>query len=137
MIVDKITLLISQVELCNKASYSELLDNLEDIELLIETGARLSLQLVLIVIRVTAAEAPWAGEVLLAEETPHTVPEWLATVVAFTAQVVLELVAMLRWLWVVVAILVLGFLHVVVQLLGHRVVEGEALVSSEDISDET
>ena len=71
VIVHEVALLLTQVELSHEASDSQFLNDLEDVELLIQTGARLALQLVLKVVGVAAAEAPRAVEILLAEESPH------------------------------------------------------------------
>lgn len=137
MIVDQVALLISQFQLSNEASDSQLLDDLQDVELLIESLACLRLQLILVVIRVAAAQAPWTREILFAEEAPHIVAERLATVAALGSQVMLELLAVFRWLWIVVTILVLSLLHIVVEFLGHGVVQGETLVGSQYIPNET
>ena len=71
VVVDEVALGLVQVQLSNETTDSELLDDLEDIELLIKTSTRLTLQLVLVIIRMAAAEAPWAVEILLAEEPRH------------------------------------------------------------------
>ena len=55
MIVDKVALLVRQLQLSDEASNSQLLDDLQDIELLIKSRARLCLKLVLVVIRVATA----------------------------------------------------------------------------------
>jgi len=83
VIVDQVVLLSGEVELSDEASDSEFLDNLADVELAVEAGAGLALQLVLVGVRVLAAEAPGAGEVLLLEEAPHGVPERSAPVTHF------------------------------------------------------
>lgn len=137
MIVDQVALLIRQLQLSDEASNSQLLDDLQDIELLVKSRARLCLKLVLVVIRVATAQAPRARKVLFAEEAPHVVAEGLAAIAALSAQVMLELLAMLRWLWIMVTILVFGLLNIVVEFLGHGVVQGETLVGSQHISDET
>lgn len=54
-----------------------------------------------------------------------------------STQVMLELISGLRGLGIVIALLVLLFLNIVVKLLCHRVVEGESLVSSENVADKT
>lgn len=83
VIVDQVVLFSGEVELSDEASDSEFLDNLADVELAVEACAGLALQLVLIRVRVLAAEAPWAREVLLLEEAPHGVPERSAPVTHF------------------------------------------------------
>ena len=137
VIVDQVALLIRELELSDKTGNSELLNDLKDVKLGVESRTGLALQLVLIVVRVPAAETPWTGEVLLAEEAPHAVAEGLTTVADLSAQVVLELLLLFGGLRVVIAIFMLGLLNIVVKFLGHGVIEGEALVGAEDVADET
>lgn len=75
--VDQVALLLGELELGDEAGNSELLDNPHDIELLIETCLGLSLQVVVSLATVSAAEAPWGREVLLTNESPHGVLEGL------------------------------------------------------------
>ena len=136
VVVDEVALLVGQVKLGDEAGYSKLLNDLEDIELLVEPGARLCLELVLGTVRVPAAQAPRTVEVLLTTESPHGVAERLAPVVDLSIEVGLEGTGVLGWFRVVHAALVLLLLYIVVKLLGHGVVKGEALVGTEDVSDE-
>jgi hypothetical protein len=136
VVVNKVALLLAQVKLSNEAGYSKLLNDLEDVKLLIEPGARLCLELVLGTVRVPAAQAPRTVEVLLTTESPHGVAERLAPVVYLGVEVGLEGTFVLGWFRVVMALLVLLLLYIVVKLLGHRVVKGEALVGTKDVSNE-
>jgi hypothetical protein len=136
VVIDEIALLVGQVELGNETGYSKLLNDLEDVKLLIEPGARLCLELVLGTVRVSAAQAPRTIEVLLTTESPHGVAERLAPVVDLSMEIALEGTGVLGWFWVVHAALVLLLLYIVVKLLGHGVVKGEALVGTKDVSNE-
>lgn len=55
MVVDQVALLLSELELGNKASNSELLNDVEDVELGVESCTGFRLKLVLVVIRMPAA----------------------------------------------------------------------------------
>lgn len=141
MIVYKVALLLSEVELRDKAGNSKFLDDLEDVELGVEAASGLALEFVQFVLAIglPAAEAPGAGEVLLAEEAPHTVVEGLTAPFDLSQQVVDEWVLVL---WSIVVfidsiVLILSFLDIVVQLLGHGVVKRESLVGTENVADET
>ena len=136
VVVDEIALLIAQVKLSNEAGYSKLLNDLQDVKLLVETGSRLCLKLVLGIVRVPATQAPWTVEVLLTTESPHRVAERLAPVMNLSMEVALEAAGVLGRSRVVVAALVRLFLDIVVKFLCHGVVKGEALVGSKDISNE-
>ena len=113
------------------------MNDLEDVKLLIETRARLCLELVLGIVGVPAAQAPRTVEVFLTTESPHGVAERLAPIVDFGMKVALEGAGVLGWFRIVVATLVLFFLYIVVKLLCHGVVKGEALVGTKDISNES
>ena len=113
------------------------MNDLEDVKLLIETRARLCLELVLGIVRVPAAQAPRTVEVFLTTESPHRVAERLSPVVDFGMKVTLEGAGVLGWLRVMVTTLVLLLFNIVVKLLCHGVVKGEALVGTKDISNES
>ena len=136
VVVDEVALLVAQVKLGNEAGYSKLLNDLEDVKLLVETCARLCLELILGIMRVPAAQAPWTVEVLFTTESPHRVAERLAPVMDLSMEVALEGTGVLGRFRVVVAALVLLLLYIVVKLLCHGVVKGEALVGTKDISNE-
>jgi len=137
MVVNQVALLVRELELGDKASDSQLLNDLEDVELGVESGASLGLELVLSILGMPAAQTPRTGEVLLAEEAPHGVFEGLAAVAHLSSQVVLELLVLLGGTWVVVTIFVLLFLNIVVELLGHRIVKAETLVGAKHVANET
>ena len=126
MIVNKVALLLSEVELSDEAGNSELLDDLEDVKLGVESASGLALEFVQFVLAVglSAAEAPGAGEVLLAEEARHTVVERLAATFNLRQQVVDEGVLVLGSIVVLIdtIVLILSLFDIVVQLLGHGVV---------------
>jgi len=103
---------------------------------LVESSTGLALESVLKVVFVSAAETPWGGEVLLAEEAPHIVAEGLASVGGLSIKVISERYFVFGGHRVVAPSLVLFLLDVVVKLLGHRVVQREALVGSEDVTYE-
>ena len=137
MVVDQVALLLAEVLLGHKSRDSQLVDDLHDVELGVESSSRLRLQLVFVVVVLAAAEAPRARQVLLPAEAPDRVVELLA-LFHLVRKVLLEVCLVLgRVQRVVMLFLVLLFLHIVVELLGHRVVEGEALVGSEHVADET
>ena len=83
------------------------------------------------------AQAPRTVEVFLTTESPHRVAERLAPVIHFRMKVTLEGAIVFGWFRVGVAALVLLFLYIVVKLFCHRVVKGEALVGTKDISNES
>ena len=123
MVVNEVALLLSELKLGDEASYSQFLDDLENIKLLIQSRASLGLQLILIICLVSAAEAPRAREVLFTKESPHRIPEWLATILALCTKSLLELSVVLGWNDGVIAILVASLMNIVVELLGHGVIE--------------
>ena len=136
MIVDEILLLVRRLEVTNKTCNTQLLDDVEDIELAVEGFASLALKLVQLVVRLAAAQAPRTREVLLAAEFPARVLERLAAVASLSEQVVLEFTLAVWHGWVAFTILLTLF-NIVVELLGHGVVKVELLVRTEDIAGET
>ena len=91
VIIDQVLLLRCQIELTDESSDTELLDNLKDVKLRVKLLARLTLQLVNIIVRGAAAQAPGTGEVFLAEEAPSCVAEWTTAVTSLSKQVIPEL----------------------------------------------
>lgn len=136
MVVHEVLLLRGEVEVSDEASDTQLLDNVEDVELGVEASAGLDLELVLGRVAEAAAAAPRTREVLLAEEPPARVFERLAAVASLRKQVVLELNVALGDVRVGGALL-LRLVDVVVKFLSHGVVEGEFLVGTKDVADET
>lgn len=81
VVVDQVALRVRELELTDEARNSELLDNLQDIELRVEARAGLGLQLVLLVVPMAAAAAPGRNKVLLTAEAPKGVAEGFAAAV--------------------------------------------------------
>ena len=71
VVVHQVALLLTKFELSDKTSDTQFLNDLQNVKLLIQSRASLSLQLVLIRVLVSAAQTPWAAEVLFGEESPH------------------------------------------------------------------
>jgi len=94
MEVDHVSLSLGQVAVISELAHTELLDDLEDVELLVEHLLTLSKELVLSPWVLPAAETPWVAEVLQDEQSPGTVGEW-TTVSEFT----LERIHVLAELW--------------------------------------
>lgn len=142
VVVDQVALLFAQLELGNEAGNSKLLDNLHDVELLIETCLSLGLKVIVPLVSVSAAAAPGGCEILLEEESPHGVFERLAPL-CLQCKVLLESTFILRWrdlvmlLHSLVVVIIVIVAKMVVQLLGHRVVKRETLVSAKEVSNET
>ena len=137
VIVDEVALLVAQVKLSHEAGNSKLLNDLEDVKLLIETRSRLCLELVLSIVRVSAAQTPRTVEILFTTESPHRVAERLSPIVDLRMEVTLEGGCILRWLRVRLALLMRFLLNIVVKLLCHGVIKREALVSTKDVSNES
>ena len=122
VVVDQIALLFTEILLGDKPSDSQLVDDLQDVKLRIESSARLALELVLVVFTVAAAEAPRAGKVLFPAESPYTVVELLAFG-SLSTQVGLEISFRIGWMQgFLMLVLVLLIVNIVVEFLGHGVV---------------
>lgn len=134
VVVDKVALLVAQVLLGDEAGHSELLDDLQDVKLRVESRSGLCLKLVVPVVRVPAAEAPGRGEVLFTHEALHLVAEWVAPL-DLMVEVLAELIVVLRNLRIRLLVVRL-VVNIVVKFLGHGVVQGETLVSPKDVADE-
>ena len=113
------------------------MDDLADIEFLIETLLSTGLEGIRSNRLVPAAEAPGAGEVLLAEEVPHIVLKGQSAILHFRLEVRLESIEIGRSLLISTHLILLLVLDMVVQLLGHGVIKGEFLVGTEEIACKT
>lgn len=135
VVVDEVTLLFGQLEFGNEAGNSELLDDPHDVQLLIETCLSLGLKVVVSFVSMSAAAAPGGCKVLLEEEAPHRVferltPLRLMSKVLPESMFILGNLNLMMLLHSLVSVLVFIVAKMVVQLLGHRVVERESLVST-------
>ena len=137
MIVDEEALLLGESDLGDETCDSQLLEDLSDVKLLIEALLGTGLEGIRSNGLVPAAAAPGAREVLLAEEVPHVVLEGQAALLDLRLEVLLELANIGRSLFISTHLILLLVLDMVVQLLGHGVIEREFLVGAEEISNET
>jgi hypothetical protein len=116
VIVDEVFLFGREVKVTDELSNAKLLDDVEDVELRVKSGASLNLELVLWRVAVAAAHAPRTREVLLAAEAPARVRERLAAIASLAQQVVRELGGVGGHARVLATVL-LRLVHIVVQLL--------------------
>ena len=137
MVVDEESLFLSQRDIGNETSDSQLLDDFTDVKLLIKALLGTGLKGIRSDTLVPAAEAPGAREVLLAEEVLHVVLERLATIFDFSQEVLLEGTSVGGSLLISTRLIFLFVIDVVVQLLGHGVIKLEFLVGAEEIACKT
>ena len=137
MVVDEESLFLSQRDIGNETSDSQLLDDFTDVKLLIKALLGTGLKGIRSDTLVPAAEAPGAREVLLAEEVLHVVLERLSTIFDFSQEVLLEGSSVSGSLLIGTRLIFLFVIDVVVQLLGHGVIKLEFLIGAKEIASKT
>jgi hypothetical protein len=137
MVVDEESLFLSERDIGNETSDSQLLDDFTDVKLLIKALLGTGLKGIRSDTLVPAAEAPGAREVLLAEEVLHVVLERLSAIFDFSQEVLLEGSSVSGSLLIGTRLIFLFVIDVVVQLLGHGVIKLEFLIGAKEIASKT
>ena len=135
MVVHHVNLLGCQRKLRYETRNSEFIDDLQDVEFLVQPGARLPLQLVHVLFAASVAAAPRRRKVFHCEEPRQGIAEGASLLACLDDQVVLELVRVLRHVRFAHTF-ALSLVGVAVEFLGERIVEGESLVCTQDVADD-